>query len=71
MKELCEAGAKLEMSSNFQIYPGKTDDEPPSPPFKTARVLSELFAFQCGQWEPIWNSQLIGKYKEKSTNMNI
>ena len=29
MKELCEARAKLEMSSNFQIYPGKTDDEPP------------------------------------------
>ena len=29
MKELCEARAKLEMSSNFQIYLGKTDDEPP------------------------------------------
>ena len=25
MKELCEARAKLEMSSNFQIYLGKTD----------------------------------------------
>ena len=31
MKELCEARAKLEMSSNFQIYPGKTDDYPPPP----------------------------------------
>ena len=29
MKELCEARAKLETSSNFQIYTGKTDDEPP------------------------------------------
>ena len=29
MKELCEARAKLEMSSNFQIYLGKTDDRPP------------------------------------------
>ena len=28
-KELCQARAKLEMSSNFQIYPGKTDNEPP------------------------------------------
>ena len=35
------------------------------PPFKTARAQSELFIFQCDQWEPIWNSQLIGKYKEK------
>ena len=29
MKEIWEARAKLETSSNFQIYPGKTDDEPP------------------------------------------
>ena len=36
------------------------------PPFKTARAQSELFAVQCDQWEPIRNSQLIGKYKEKS-----
>ena len=35
------------------------------PPFKTARGQSELFTFQCDQWEPIQNSQLIGKYKEK------
>ena len=31
MKELCEARGKLETSSNFQIYPGKTD-EPSLPP---------------------------------------
>ena len=36
------------------------------PPFKTARAQSELFAFQCGQWELIQNSQLIGRYKEMS-----
>ena len=29
MKELCEARAKLEKSSNFQIFPGKSDDGPP------------------------------------------
>ena len=36
------------------------------PPFKTAWAQSELFTFQCDQWEPIWNSQLIGKYKDVS-----
>ena len=41
------------------------------PPFETDREESELFAVQCDKWEPIWNSQLIGKYKEKSTNRNI
>ena len=44
MKELCEARAKLEMSSNFQIYQVKLTMDPP---FKTARAQSELFAFQC------------------------
>ena len=41
-----DAHAKLEKSSNFQIYPqgGKSD---PLPPFKTARGQSELFTFQC------------------------
>ena len=34
--------------------------------FETARAQSELFAFQCSQWELIWNSQLIGRYKEMS-----
>ena len=34
--------------------------------FETGRAQSELFAFQCGQWELIWNSQLIGRYKEMS-----
>ena len=62
---------KQQVSSNFQIYLGKTDDYPPplpSPPspFETARAQSELFAFQCSQWEPIRNSQLIGRYKEMS-----
>ena len=36
-----------------------------NPPFKTVREQSELLAFQCDQWQPIRNSQLIGKYKEK------
>ena len=34
--------------------------------FETARAQSELFALQCSQWELIWNSQLIGRYKEMS-----
>ena len=34
--------------------------------FETARAQSELFAFQCSQRELIWNSQLIGRYKEMS-----
>ena len=29
MKELCEARAKLETSSNCQIYLGKSDEYPP------------------------------------------
>ena len=37
-----------------------------APPFKTAWAQSELFTFQCDQWEPIRNSQLIGKYKDVS-----
>ena len=34
--------------------------------FETGRAQSEHFAFQCGLWELIWNSQLIGRYKEMS-----
>ena len=34
--------------------------------FETGRAQSELFAFQFSQWELIWNSQLIGRYKEMS-----
>ena len=34
--------------------------------FETARAQSELFAFQCGQWVPIRNSQIIGRYQEMS-----
>ena len=66
-KELCEARAKLEMSSNLADEPTLADVLPPpirNCPFETARALSELYAFQCCQWEPIRNSQLIRKYKE-------
>ena len=35
-----------------------------NPPFETVRALSQLFAVQCHQWEPIQNSQLIRIYKE-------
>ena len=38
----------------------------PHPQVETARPQSELFTFQCSQWELIWNSQLIGRYKEMS-----
>ena len=38
----------------------------PCTPFETVRAQTELFASQCGQWETIWNSQLIGRYKEMS-----
>ena len=34
--------------------------------FETAIAQSEFFTFQCGQWELIWNSELIGRYKEMS-----
>ena len=61
MKELCEARAKLEMSSNLADEPTLADV---LPQVKTARALSELYAFECCQWEPIQNSQLIRKYKE-------
>ena len=45
-KELCEARAKLEMSSNFQIYPGEVNL---TLPLETARGQSEHFTFQCDQ----------------------
>ena len=41
---------------------GKSEDL--SPPLETARALSELYTWQCGQWAPIQNSQIIGIYKE-------
>ena len=34
------------------------------PPFETASEQSDLFTVLCGQWDSIWNSQLIRKYKE-------
>ena len=43
MKELCEARAKLETSSNFQIYPGKTDDPPKNSKLPEVRLNSSLF----------------------------
>ena len=46
------------------MSPGESYNIPPQ--FETGRAQSELFAFQCGQWELIWNSQLIGRYKEMS-----
>ena len=46
------------------MSPGESYNIPPK--FETARAQSELFAFQCSQWELIWNSQLIGRYKEMS-----
>ena len=42
---------------SLRIYP---------PLLETGRAQSELFTFQCGQWELIWDSQLIGRYKEMS-----
>ena len=47
MKELCEARAKLETSSNFQIYHWGVNLM--DPPFETARAQSKLFAVQCDQ----------------------
>ena len=41
---------------------GNSADLPPL--LETARALSELYTWQCGQWAPIWNSQIIGIYKE-------
>ena len=46
------------------MTPGKSYKIPP--PFETARAQSELLTFQCSQWVPIQNSQLIGRYKEMS-----
>ena len=46
------------------MSPGESYDIPPQ--FETGRAQSELFTFQCSQWELIWNSQLIGRYKEMS-----
>ena len=46
------------------MSPGESYDIPPQ--IETGRAQSELFTSQCGQWELIWNSQLIGRYKEMS-----
>ena len=49
------------------MSPGESYNIPPHH-FETARPQSELFAFQCSQWELIWNSQLIRRYKEMSSS---
>ena len=46
------------------MSPGESYNIPPQ--FETGRSQSEHFAFQCSQWELIWNSQLIGRYQEMS-----
>ena len=53
----------LKRAQIFRFTPGGGEIWPP---FETARGQSEHLTFQCDQWEPIQNSQLIGKYKEKS-----
>ena len=58
-----------DIKGNVSVTQGKSYDIPPL--FETARAQSELFAIQCGQWEPIRNSQLIGRYKEMSVNLMI
>ena len=55
---------------NFQIYPGKSADLH-TPPVATARALSELYTWQCSQWVPIQNSQIIGIYKEIPVHKEI
>ena len=51
------------------MSPGESYDIPPQ--FEIGRAQSELFAFQCSQWELIWNSQLIWRYKEMSPGESV
>ena len=44
------------------MWPGESYDIPPQ--LQAGRAQSELFTFQCSQWELNWNSQLIEIYKE-------
>ena len=46
------------------MSPGESYDIPPSLKLAELRVNSLLF--NAVQWELIWNSQLIGRYKEMS-----
>ena len=55
------------MQMNWWLSPSLLS---PLPPFETARALSQLCAVQCCQWEPIWNGQLIGIYKEIPVQIN-
>ena len=54
------------ISWNIQLIGRFKDMSPGESTIETGIAQSELFAFQCGQWELIWNSQLIGRYKEMS-----
>ena len=38
---------KQQVSSNFQIYPGKTDDRPPSQSLKWSQQLYIVYSFMC------------------------
>ena len=44
------------------MWPGESYNIPPQ--LQAGRAQSELFTFQCSQWELNWNSQLIEIYKE-------
>ena len=62
-KELCEARANLKWVQIWQTNLLWLMSSP-LPPFETAWQKSDSYAFPYRQWEPIWNSQLIRKYKE-------
>ena len=67
-KELCEARAKWALILRYTwvtlLITCRYQRQMKPTQFKTAGVLSELYAFQCSQWAPIRNSQIIGRYKE-------
>ena len=54
-----DAHAKLEKSSNFQIYPGKTDDRPP------------IRNCQRGEWTLCCSMWQMRAYLKQSTNRKI
>ena len=64
--QLCISIPSMRTHSKQSIDEKVTGDVLP-PPFEHARAQSDLFAVQCGQWEPIWNSQLIRKYKKNTS----
>ena len=46
------------------MSPGESYDIPP--PIENWQSSEWTLHFQCSQWELIWDSQLIGRYKEMS-----